>query len=244
MALIELKNVSKDYGARRVLAGVNLAIEEGEFVSIVGVSASGKTTLLKLAAGLLEPTSGTVTIDGQCVSEFPRGAAIVFQNYSLLPWLNALANVELAVESAFPDWPACAGATRQCSISKKWGLRRRWRNVPASCPAACDSAWPSPGPSQSNPASSSSTSPLGAGRAYARHLAAGARRLVPGPDAPSHGFDDHQFRRRGRVAQRSHFRVGPGPRGRTKRSRAGPALRPRSAKALLQDEQAVKFARA
>jgi ABC-type nitrate/sulfonate/bicarbonate transport system ATPase subunit len=131
MALIELKNVSKDYGARRVLAGVNLAIEEGEFVSIVGVSASGKTTLLKLAAGLLEPTSGTVTIDGQCVSEFPRGAAIVFQNYSLLPWLNALANVELAVESAFPDWPASRRRDQAMLYLEKVGLKAAMAKRPS-----------------------------------------------------------------------------------------------------------------
>jgi nitrate/nitrite transport system ATP-binding protein len=123
MALIELRNVSRDYGPRRVLAGVNLAVEEGEFVSIVGVSASGKTTLLKLASGLLAPTSGSVTIGGQSLTEFPRGAAIVFQNYSLLPWLSALANVELAVESAFPDWPASRRRDQAVRYLEKVGLK-------------------------------------------------------------------------------------------------------------------------
>ena len=104
MALVTLKNASKSYGPRHVLRDVNLEIEEGEFVSIVGASASGKTTLLKLAAGLANPTSGSVEINGAPVSEFPHGAAIVFQNYSLLPWLSALENVQLAVESTFPDW--------------------------------------------------------------------------------------------------------------------------------------------
>jgi nitrate/nitrite transport system ATP-binding protein len=123
MALIELRNVFRDYGPRRVLAGVNLAIEEGEFVSIVGVSASGKTTLLKLASGLLAPTSGSVTIGGRSVHEFPHGAAIVFQNYSLLPWLSALANVELAVESAFPDWPASRRRDQAVRYLEKVGLQ-------------------------------------------------------------------------------------------------------------------------
>src|SRR5207248_3746434 len=104
MALIELKDAGKDYGARRVLHGVNLSMEEGEFVSIVGTSASGKTTLVKLAAGLVNSDKGTVLVEGQAVTGFPHGAAIVFQNYSLLPWLSALENVRLAVESAFPDW--------------------------------------------------------------------------------------------------------------------------------------------
>jgi nitrate/nitrite transport system ATP-binding protein len=104
MAFIELKNVSKTWGSRRVLADVNFSIEEGEFVSIVGTSASGKTTLMKIAAGLDAPTKGSVTIGGKALGSFPDGAAIVFQNYSLLPWLSSLENVELAVESAFPEW--------------------------------------------------------------------------------------------------------------------------------------------
>ena len=106
MAFIELKEVSKQYGSRRVLANVSLAVEEGEFVCVVGASASGKTTLMKIVAGLVPPDGGSVTIAGQTVTGFPRSASIVFQNYSLLPWFSALENVRLGVESAFPDWPA------------------------------------------------------------------------------------------------------------------------------------------
>jgi nitrate/nitrite transport system ATP-binding protein len=106
MAIIDLKDVSKQYGSRRVLANINLAVEEGEFVCIVGASASGKTTLMKIVAGLVAPDGGSVTIGGEAVSGFPRAASIVFQNYSLLPWFSALENVRLGVESAFPDWPA------------------------------------------------------------------------------------------------------------------------------------------
>lgn len=104
MILIELQDVSKRYGDREVLRHVNLQIEEGEFVSIVGASGSGKTTLVKVAAGLVRSDSGMVSVGSETVSGFPRGASIVFQNYSLLPWLSALENVRLAVESAFPDW--------------------------------------------------------------------------------------------------------------------------------------------
>jgi len=104
MVLIELQDVSKRFGAREVLRHVNLQIEEGEFVSIVGASGSGKTTLVKVAAGLVQSDSGTVSVGSETVSGFPHGASIVFQNYSLLPWLSALENVRLAVESAFPDW--------------------------------------------------------------------------------------------------------------------------------------------
>ncbi len=105
MAFIELRDVSKNYGPRRVLANVNLSVEEGEFVSIVGTSASGKTTLLKIASGLEAPDRGWVSIGGQTVTGFPHAASIVFQNYSLLPWLSAMENVRLAVEAEFPDWP-------------------------------------------------------------------------------------------------------------------------------------------
>ena len=117
MALIELKDAGKDYGTRRVLHGVNLSVEEGEFVSIVGTSASGKTTLIKLAAGLVNADKGTVLVEGRAVTGFPHGAAIVFQNYSLLPWLSALENVRLAVESAFPDW---SGAKHQYALTRTY----------------------------------------------------------------------------------------------------------------------------
>jgi len=106
MAFIDLKDVSKQYGSRRVLANINLAVEQGEFVCIVGASASGKTTLMKIVAGLVAPDGGSICIGGEVANGFPRAASIVFQNYSLLPWFSALENVRLGVESAFPDWPS------------------------------------------------------------------------------------------------------------------------------------------
>ena len=105
MSLIELKDVSKSYGPRNVLSGVNLTLEEGEFVSIVGASASGKTTLLKAAAGLIPYDKGSITLAGEPVTDFSTQASYIFQNYSLLPWLSAFENVNLAVEAAFPNWP-------------------------------------------------------------------------------------------------------------------------------------------
>jgi nitrate/nitrite transport system ATP-binding protein len=122
MALIELNNVSRGFGARSVLEKVNLEVEEGEFVSIVGASASGKTTLLKIAAGLLVASGGTLRIAGTPLSGFPKGAAMVFQNYSLLPWLSALENVRLAVESAFPDWPTAKQTGQAQGYLEKVGL--------------------------------------------------------------------------------------------------------------------------
>lgn len=106
MALLELADVAKSYRERPILRDINLALEEGEFVAVVGMSAAGKTTLLKIAAGLIAPDAGAVTMDGHPVTDFSRHAAIVFQNYSLLPWLSALENIRLGVEGAFPEWSA------------------------------------------------------------------------------------------------------------------------------------------
>ncbi len=116
MAFLEIQDLGKSYGAREVLAGVNFSMEEGEFVSIVGASASGKTTFMKIVSGLLAPSRGTVTMGGQLVTDFSQQAAIVFQNYSLLPWLSALENVRLAVEAAFPDF----NRARQTEQSEKY----------------------------------------------------------------------------------------------------------------------------
>ncbi len=116
MAFLEIQDLGKSYGAREVLAGVNFSMEEGEFVSIVGASASGKTTFMKIVSGLLAPTRGTVTMGGQLVTDFSQQAAIVFQNYSLLPWLSALENVRLAVEAAYPEF----NRARQNEQSEKY----------------------------------------------------------------------------------------------------------------------------
>jgi len=110
MAFLELNSVSKGYGfgARRaeVLHDINLSITEGEFVAIVGYSGAGKTTLVSLMAGLLRPDTGTVTLRGEEVLAPGPDRAVVFQNYSLLPWLTVRDNIALAVDEVFPDWPA------------------------------------------------------------------------------------------------------------------------------------------
>ena len=109
MAFIEISSVSKSFGAaggvRHVLENVTLTVERGEFVSIVGAMGCGKSTLMNIVAGLIRPDRGTVLIEHQPIDGMHRGASIVFQNYSLLPWLSALENVRLAVAAAFADWP-------------------------------------------------------------------------------------------------------------------------------------------
>lgn len=108
MSFLELKNVTKSYASGGkivpVLENVNLDIERSEFVAIVGYSGAGKTTLISLIAGLTRADSGTITLNDLEITSPGPDRGIVFQNYSLLPWLSAFENVLLAVNQAFPNW--------------------------------------------------------------------------------------------------------------------------------------------
>jgi len=108
MAFLEMKAVAKGFGegSRRaeVLEDINLEIEEGEFVAVVGYSGAGKTTLMALLAGLIAPDRGTLTLEGKPIREPGRDRGVVFQNYSLLPWLTVFENIALAVDQVFPAW--------------------------------------------------------------------------------------------------------------------------------------------
>jgi len=110
MAYLELKNVCKGFSAdgdgAEVLRDINLEIERGEFVAIVGFSGAGKSTLINIIAGLLRAGAGTASFEGREISGPGPDRGIVFQNYSLLPWLNVYENILLAVDQVFPDWPA------------------------------------------------------------------------------------------------------------------------------------------
>src|SRR3954463_12675771 len=106
MAFLELHNVSKAFGGPTILQGVDLTIERGEFVAIVGYSGSGKTTLISLIAGLLKPDSGTVKLNDLEIAGPGPDRGVVFQNYSLLPWLTVTENIAIAVEQVFPNYSA------------------------------------------------------------------------------------------------------------------------------------------
>ena len=104
MAFLELTKVSKDFGGPPVLSDINLSIERGEFVAIVGYSGSGKTTLISLIAGLQQPDRGTVKLNDLEITAPGPDRGVVFQNYSLLPWLTVFENIALAVEQVFPNY--------------------------------------------------------------------------------------------------------------------------------------------
>lgn len=102
---LELSSVSMSFpvkgGEFVALADVNLKVAEGEFVSLIGHSGCGKSTVLNIIAGLLRATRGGCLLDGREVTEPGPERAVVFQNHSLMPWLTAYENVELAVRQVF-----------------------------------------------------------------------------------------------------------------------------------------------
>jgi len=106
--IVEFKNVSKWYGEGEnrtdVLSNINLTIKEGEFLAIVGFTGSGKTTLINMLTGLLKPSSGEVLYKGKPVEGPSYERGIIFQNYSLLPWLTVYQNVALSVNTIYKDW--------------------------------------------------------------------------------------------------------------------------------------------
>ena len=114
MAYLEVRGLRKAYVTRRgrtaVLGGVDLTLDEGEFVAVVGYSGSGKTTLVSLIGGLIAPDAGDIQLDGVPVTEPGPERGIVFQQYSLLPWLSVRDNVALAVDAVNP---AMAAAERR-----------------------------------------------------------------------------------------------------------------------------------
>lgn len=106
--ILSLKNLTKRYtaktgGVTEVLAGINLQVREGEFIAVLGFSGAGKTTLISAIAGLIEPDAGEILLRGKPVSGPGRDRGLVFQSYSLLPWLTVEDNVALAVNAVHKD---------------------------------------------------------------------------------------------------------------------------------------------
>lgn len=120
---LELKGVGKSYGtgARRteVLKDINLQIKEGEFVAIVGFSGSGKTTLISLMAGLLKADEGALLCNGKHIDGPGPDRGVVFQSYSLMPWMTVGQNVALAVDQVFKG---ASRGERKARVEKYVGM--------------------------------------------------------------------------------------------------------------------------
>ena len=94
--IVEIKGVNKIYGKNHVVKDLNLNIEEGEFLTLLGSSGCGKTTTLRMIAGFEEPTTGTITVEGERVDEkepFERNVNTVFQSYALFPHKTIYDNI-------------------------------------------------------------------------------------------------------------------------------------------------------
>jgi NitT/TauT family transport system ATP-binding protein len=102
MHAVALNNVNYSYGSNRVLEDITFTAASGDFICLLGPSGCGKSTLLRLLAGLAQPTSGSITLNGTQITGPGLDRGVVFQDYSLFPWMTAGQNIVLALEQAFP----------------------------------------------------------------------------------------------------------------------------------------------
>ena len=141
MTILEARNVTREYrmGSETVhaLAGVNVSIERGEFVAILGTSGSGKSTLLNLFGGLDRPTAGEILFDGQSLAPLSsremsryrlRRVGMIFQNFNLIPTMTALQNVTLAL--AFGGLKKGERRERAAGLLERVGLAPRAQHRP------------------------------------------------------------------------------------------------------------------
>ena len=139
MTVLKTNSLRKIYGAGdtevRALDGVDLSVEKGEFVAVVGTSGSGKSTLLHMLGGLDRPTSGSVTVDGQEIFSLKdealtifrrRKVGFIFQNYNLVPVLSVYENIVLPIQldGRKPDGPYVD------QIVETLGLEKKLQNLP------------------------------------------------------------------------------------------------------------------
>jgi nitrate/nitrite transport system ATP-binding protein len=117
---VQLENVDMTFSTKKgtfnALNNINLSIKKGEFVSIIGHSGCGKSTVLNLIAGLLAPTEGLLFCAGREIAGPGPERAVVFQNHSLLPWLTCFENVYLAVERVFAGGESTSGETKETKV--------------------------------------------------------------------------------------------------------------------------------
>jgi polar amino acid transport system ATP-binding protein len=150
--MIEIDNVHKSFGNLEVVKGVNLTVNKGEVVSIIGGSGSGKSTLLMCINGLEPIQKGNIRVDGVEVhhsatdlNRLRQKIGIVFQQWNAFPHLTVLENVMLAPRKVLGKSKAEAEELAVKQLTHV-GLGDKLKTFPASCPAASSNAWPSPVP--------------------------------------------------------------------------------------------------
>lgn len=135
MSILKLDHVSQSFGsgthATHVLKDINLDVREGEFLVLLGFSGSGKTTLINLMAGLEQPSKGKVSFKGKPVTGPGPERAMIFQSYSLMPWLTVSGNVGLAVDTVFPGLSKAKRAEKVAHYVKMVGLGHAATRRPA-----------------------------------------------------------------------------------------------------------------
>ena len=135
MSILKLKNVSKGFGEgthrTEVLRNINLDVQEGEFLVLLGFSGTGKTTLINLLAGLEQPSKGELTFKGKPITGPGPERGVIFQNYSLMPWLTVNGNVGLAVDTVFPGLSKKEKAEKVARYVKMVGLAHATGRRPA-----------------------------------------------------------------------------------------------------------------
>ncbi|SNY91661.1 ABC-type Fe3+/spermidine/putrescine transport systems, ATPase components [Cohaesibacter sp. ES.047] len=131
MTAISLRNLSKTFGTFTALSEMSLDVNSGEFLTLLGPSGCGKTTLLKLISGFLEPTSGSISINGKDVTNIPpeaRDTALCFQSYALFPHLTVRANLEFGLRQK--KLPAKERNERVADVAAKLELKQQMDRLP------------------------------------------------------------------------------------------------------------------
>ncbi len=135
MSILKLKDVCQSFGtglnATHVLKDINLDVKEGEFLVLLGFSGSGKTTLINLMAGLEKPSKGSVYFKDMEIVEPSPDRGVIFQSYSLMPWLTVNGNVGLAVDTVFPGLSKAERAAKVAHYVQMVGLSHAATRRPA-----------------------------------------------------------------------------------------------------------------